>query len=61
MISAQSKFKMASDLAGADGGEIAILSATSTAPNQNAWIEVMKEELKKPEYSKLESGRSCLW
>lgn len=37
-----------------DGGQIAILSATSTAPNQNAWIEVMKEELKKPEYSKLE-------
>jgi rhamnose transport system substrate-binding protein len=47
------EIKMASDLAGADGGEIAILSATSTAPNQNAWIEVMKEELKKPEYSKL--------
>jgi rhamnose transport system substrate-binding protein len=46
--------KMASDLAGADGGKIAVLSATSTAPNQNAWIEVMKEELKKPEYSKLE-------
>jgi len=48
------QIKMASDLAGADGGEIAILSATSTAPNQNAWIEVMKEELKKPEYSNLE-------
>src|SRR6266498_3604382 len=48
------EIQMASDLAGADGGKIAILSATSTAPNQNAWIEVMKEELKKPEYSKLE-------
>src|ERR1041384_3203813 len=48
------EIKMASDLAGADGGKIAILSATSTAPNQNAWIEVMKEELKKPEYSKLQ-------
>jgi len=47
------EIKMASDLAGADGGEIAILSATSTAPNQNAWIEVMKEELKKPEYANL--------
>jgi rhamnose transport system substrate-binding protein len=47
------QIKMASDLAGADGGEIAILSATSTAPNQNAWIEVMKKELEKPEYSKL--------
>jgi rhamnose transport system substrate-binding protein len=32
-------------------GEIAILSATANATNQNAWIEVMKEELKKPEYS----------
>jgi len=48
------QIQMASDLAGPDGGQIAVLSATSTAPNQNAWIEVMKEELKKPEYSKLE-------
>jgi len=32
-------------------GEIAILSATANAPNQNSWIKVMKEELKKPEYS----------
>jgi len=47
------EIKMASDIAGADGGELAILSATSTAPNQNAWIEVMKTELQKPEYSKL--------
>ena len=31
-------------------GEIAILSAASTATNQNAWIKTMKEELKKPEY-----------
>ena len=48
------QIKIASELAGPDGGQIAVLSATSTAPNQNAWIEVMKEELKKPEYSKLE-------
>jgi rhamnose transport system substrate-binding protein len=47
------QIKMASELAGADGGNIAILSATSTAPNQNSWIEVMKKELEKPEYSKL--------
>jgi rhamnose transport system substrate-binding protein len=47
------QIKMASDLAGPDGGNIAILSATSTAPNQNAWIEVMKKELQKPEYAKL--------
>ena len=47
------QLKMASELAGADGGEIAILSATSTAPNQNEWIGLMKEALKKPEYAKL--------
>jgi rhamnose transport system substrate-binding protein len=45
--------KMALDAAGPDGGKIAILSATSTATNQNAWIAVMKEELKKPAYAKL--------
>lgn len=47
------EIQMAADLAGADGGEIAILSATSTAPNQNAWIEVMKEVLQMPEYANL--------
>jgi rhamnose transport system substrate-binding protein len=31
-------------------GEIAILSATSQATNQNAWIEFMKKELEKPEF-----------
>ncbi|MFJ7848906.1 rhamnose ABC transporter substrate-binding protein [Peribacillus sp. NPDC097206] len=31
-------------------GEIAILSATSQATNQNTWIEYMKKELEKPEY-----------
>lgn len=35
-------------------GKIAILSATSTAPNQNEWIEFMKDELTKPEYAGLE-------
>jgi rhamnose transport system substrate-binding protein len=44
---------MASDLAKGEG-KIAILSATSTAPNQNEWIGLMKEELKKPEYAKLQ-------
>jgi rhamnose transport system substrate-binding protein len=39
--------KMASELAGGSG-EIAILSATPNATNQNAWIAVMNEELKKP-------------
>ena len=33
-----------------DKGEIAILSATANATNQNAWIKFMKDELKKPEY-----------
>ena len=34
-------------------GEVAILSATSQATNQNLWIEKMKEEWKKPEYADL--------
>jgi rhamnose transport system substrate-binding protein len=35
-------------------GEIAILSATSQATNQNAWIEVMKQELSSnPAYAKI--------
>jgi len=34
-------------------GEFAILSATTDAPNQNAWIEGMKEALKDPKYSKM--------
>jgi len=44
--------KSASKLAGGSG-EIAILSATPNATNQNAWIAVMKKELAKPEYAKL--------
>jgi rhamnose transport system substrate-binding protein len=35
-------------------GQIAILSATSTAPNQNEWIEWMRDELAKPEYADIE-------
>src|SRR5246500_3606628 len=31
-------------------GEIAILSATPNATNQNTWIKFMQEELQKPEY-----------
>ncbi len=31
-------------------GEIAILSATANATNQNAWIKVMKDTLKQPKY-----------
>ncbi len=35
-------------------GKIAILSATPNATNQNTWIEYMKDELSKPEYSEIE-------
>ncbi|GIF19654.1 rhamnose transport system substrate-binding protein [Actinoplanes tereljensis] len=48
----QSLAKMALEQAGGSG-DIAVLSATPNATNQNAWIEVMKTELAKPEYSKL--------
>ncbi len=34
-------------------GDIAILSATANATNQNTWIEFMKDELKKPQYAKM--------
>jgi rhamnose transport system substrate-binding protein len=34
-------------------GEIAILSATTTAANQNAWIAVIKKTLKQPKYKGL--------
>ena len=50
---AKIQIKLISDAIGAEGGEIAILSATANATNQNAWIEMMKTELAKPEYSKL--------
>lgn len=35
------------DIAGAEGGQFAILSATSQASNQNAWIAAMQAELEK--------------
>ena len=34
-------------------GKIAILSATSTAPNQNEWIKWMKDELTKADYANM--------
>ncbi|MCO8273535.1 rhamnose ABC transporter substrate-binding protein [Actinoplanes sp. TRM 88003] len=48
----ESLAKMALEQAGGEG-EIAVLSATPNATNQNSWIKVMQEELKKPEYAKL--------
>lgn len=41
------------DMIGGEG-QIAVLSATSQATNQNTWIEWMKEELKDPKYEKVE-------
>lgn len=35
-------------------GQIGIVSATSQATNQNAWIRWMKEEVQKPEYKDME-------
>lgn len=46
----EEQVKLVADLVGYEG-EIAILSATTTAPNQNAWIEGMRAELGKPAYA----------
>ena len=43
--------KLAADVVGDAGGEMAILSATPTSTNQNIWIDEMKKVL--PEYSQL--------
>jgi len=48
-----SQVQMALDITGPSGGEIAILSATAQAPNQNAWIAVMKTDLAMSQYSAL--------
>src|SRR3954471_7017588 len=48
----RSEIKVISDMLGGKG-EIAILSATANATNQNTWIKFMKDELKKPEYAGL--------
>ena len=48
----QTLVEAAYDLAGGSG-EIAILSATSQASNQNLWIDYMQKELAKPQYAGL--------
>jgi len=48
----RSQVKMLANLIGFKG-EIAILSASSQATNQNAWIEWMKKELTKPDYKNM--------
>src|SRR3954451_13500326 len=49
----RSQVQLLSKQIGPEGGEIAILSATPNATNQNTWIKFMKDELAKPENSKL--------
>jgi rhamnose transport system substrate-binding protein len=46
------QIQMASDAIGA-AGDVAILSATAQATNQNIWIGEMKKALAKPEYAKI--------
>ena len=48
----EKQIQMASQEIGG-AGEIAILSASAQATNQNIWIGVMKKVLEKPEYSKI--------
>ncbi len=48
----RSQVKLLADMIGSKG-EIAILSATANATNQNTWIEFMKDELTKPEYKEM--------
>ena len=49
----KSQIEMAAEQIGGKG-QIAILSATANAPNQNAWIDVMRETLKDPKYKDVE-------
>ena len=49
----RTQVQMISEIIGGKG-KIAILSATSTAPNQNEWIKWMEDELTKPEYADIE-------
>jgi rhamnose transport system substrate-binding protein len=49
---ARTEVQMLAKQIGDAGGQIAILSATPNATNQNTWIKIMKDELSKPEYSK---------
>ena len=48
----RSQVKLVSDQIGGSG-EIAILSATPNATNQNTWIKFMQDELTKPEYANI--------
>ena len=52
VLIAQSLVEAAFEMSGG-AGEVAILSATSTATNQNTWIENMKKVMTEPKYAKL--------
>ena len=45
---------MATEILGPEGGEIAILSASPDAANQNAWIASFEEVLAGPDYASIE-------
>ena len=45
---------MATEILGPEGGEIAILSASPDAANQNAWIASFEEVLAEPDFASLE-------
>ena len=45
---------MATEILGTEGGEIAILSASPDAANQNAWIASFEEVLAEPDYASLQ-------
>jgi rhamnose transport system substrate-binding protein len=45
---------MAVNILGEEGGEIAILSATPEAANQNAWIAAFEEVLAEPDYESIQ-------
>ena len=47
------QIQMALDATGPAGGDVAILSSTAQATNQNIWIGEMKKVLAKPEFAKL--------
>jgi rhamnose transport system substrate-binding protein len=50
---AQIQVKLISEQIGG-AGKVAILSATANATNQNAWIGLMRTELGKPQYAKIQ-------
>lgn len=45
---------MSLSILGEEGGQIAVLSASPDAANQNAWIAAMQEALKDPKYAAIE-------